>query len=256
MLNYAIVGGGRLARHFSYYFQLLDIPHKCWARDPDSSFNTFRTAGAETRLRQVMEDADRVLLLVSDHAITALLKQYPFLHEKPLIHCSGSLSIPGVAGVHPLMTFADSMYEPDVYRSIPFVHETGYEFDELFPALPNPHFPINVEEKARYHAMCVMAGNFAQLMWKGISESFENRFEWPADILKPYLRQVAENFVQDPKSSLTGPLVRNDHLTIERNINALEGDPLREIYTAFLRFHQGTANRDPDSGGRMIGEAS
>jgi predicted short-subunit dehydrogenase-like oxidoreductase (DUF2520 family) len=196
------------------------------------------------------------LLLVSDHAVAAVLKQYPFLHEKPLIHCSGSLSIPGVAGAHPLMTFADTMYEPEVYRSIPFVHEAGYDFDDLFPALPNPHFAISVKDKARYHAMCVIAGNFAQLMWKSVVDRFASQFDWPADILSPYLGQVAENFVNHPQSSLTGPLVRNDRLTIDRNIKALQGDPLLEVYTAFIHLYKNAPRSVPAAGNNVMEGAS
>lgn len=238
MSNYAIVGGGRLARHFSQYFHLLGISHACWARDHRSPFNTFKQADAEKRLRETVAGADRVLLLVTDSAIAVLLKQYPFLHEKQLIHCSGALSLPGVAGAHPLMTFADQLYDLDTYRSVPFMVEPGHDFGEMFPALPNPHFAINVEDKARYHALCVMAGNFSQVMWKGISDRFEQQLNLPADSLHPYLKQVAANFMQAPASALTGPLVRNDQQTIERNIQSLDEDPLQDLYRAFVRFYQ------------------
>ncbi len=238
MTNYAIVGGGRLARHFSEYFRLLEIPHNCWARDHGSPFNTFNSPDAEQRLKETVCNADRVLLLVSDTSITAILKQYPFLHSKELIHCSGSLSVPGVAGAHPLMTFTDKLYELDTYQNVPFVVETGQTFTQLFPALPNPHFMINAEDKARYHAMCVMAGNFSQLLWKGVSDRFEQQFELPATTLHPYLKQVAENFTQTPESALTGPLTRNDGQTITRNLNSLDGDPLQDLYAAFIRFYQ------------------
>jgi len=245
MINYAIVGGGRLARHFSQYFHLLEIPHSRWTRDSGSSFNTFDSAGAEQRLRQTVGKADRVLLLVSDHAITTLLKQYPFLHEKRLVHCSGVLSIPGVAGVHPLMTFADDLYALQTYQSVPFMVETGQVFEELFPDLSNPHFAIKVEDKARYHAMCVMAGNFSQLLWKGVSDRFEQQLDLPPDSLHPYLAQLVSNFIQTPATALTGPLVRKDVETIERNINALEGDSMQKIYRAFVACHQ-DENRQTD----------
>jgi len=244
MVNYAIVGGGRLARHFSHYFQLLKIPHTRWVRDRQSSFNTFDLPAAEQRLRKTIADADRVLLLVSDSAIGALLKQYPFLHEKQLIHCSGALSIPGVAGAHPLMTFAENLYDLETYQSVPFMLEAGHGFSTLFPNLPNPSFAINVKDKARYHAMCVMAGNFSQLLWKGVSERFEQQLELPAGTLHPYLTQVTGNFINTPETALTGPLARNDQQTIARNLQALDGDPLQDLYAAFLRFYQCTDMQD------------
>jgi 2-dehydropantoate 2-reductase len=238
MMNYAIVGGGRLARHFSHYFQLLEIPHTRWARDARSRFNTFESPDAEQRLRETVGKADRVLLLVSDNVIGTLLKQYPFLHEKQLLHCSGALSFPGIAGAHPLMTFADDLYGLETYRSVPFVVEAGHSFEDLFPGLPNPHFAINVEDKARYHAMCVMAGNFSQVLWKGISGRFEQQFDLPAGSLHPYLSRVAGNFIEVSGAALTGPLIRNDQQTIEKNIQSLDGDPLQDLYRAFVRFYQ------------------
>ncbi|HEY5776481.1 MAG TPA: DUF2520 domain-containing protein [Xanthomonadales bacterium] len=238
MINYAIVGGGRLARHFSEYFRLLKVPHTRWTRDHRSPFNTFTLFDPEQRLRTTVGNADRVLLLIPDKNITAVLKQYPFLHEKKLIHCSGSLSIPGVAGAHPLMTFTDRLYPLDSYRRVPFVLETGNRFTELLPGLPNPHFVIDVADKSRYHAMCVMAGNFSQLMWKSISERFEQQLGLPPAILHPYLEQVAENFMQAPHSALTGPLTRDDRQTIERNLASLADDPLQDLYAAFIRFYQ------------------
>jgi predicted short-subunit dehydrogenase-like oxidoreductase (DUF2520 family) len=143
-----------------------------------------------------------------------------------------------VAGAHPLMTFADQLYDLETYQSMPFMVEPGHDFGEMFPTLSNPHFAINVEDKAHYHALCVMAGNFSQVMWKGISDRFEQQLNLPAESLHPYLKQVAGNFVQAPASALTGPLVRNDQQTIERNIQSLDGDPLQDLYRAFVRFYQ------------------
>ena len=238
MINYAIIGGGRLARHFSEYFRLLEIPHTHWTRDYRSRLNTFDVPDARQRLKETIGSADRVLLLVTDKAITAVLKQYPFLHEKHLVHCSGSMSIPGVTGAHPLMTFSDHLYGLDAYQGIPFILEAGSDFDRLFPGLPNPHFVINIEDRARYHAMCVMAGNFSQILWQSISDRLEQQLELPAEALQPYLRQVAENFIAAPGSALTGPLTRNDVQTIDRNLAALDGDPLQGIYTAFIKFYR------------------
>jgi predicted short-subunit dehydrogenase-like oxidoreductase (DUF2520 family) len=246
MMNYAIIGGGRLARHFTEYFRLLEISHTCWVRDRGSPFNSHEIPDDGLRLRKTVASAERVLLLVSDNAIAALLKQYPFLYENQLIHCSGALSFPGIAATHPLMTFTDQLYDIETYQSVPFVCEAGYSFTEMFPALPNPHFEINVEDKARYHAMCVMAGNFTQVLWKAVSDRFEGQFEWPAGILQPYLKQVLANFTQAPESALTGPLVRNDQSTIKRNINALDGDALQDLYSAFIRFYQVDEQLNPD----------
>jgi len=117
---------------------------------------------------------------------------------------------------------------------MPFMLEAGQRFDELFPGLPNLHFAINIEDKAGYHAMCVVAGNFAQLLWEAVSDRFGQQFELPAEVLHPYLKQIVSNFIQTPETALTGPLSRNDEQTIEHNLNALEGDPMQDLYRAFV----------------------
>ncbi len=134
------------------------------------------------------------------------------------------------------MTFDDSLYELRQYRQVPFIVESGSRFDELLPGLPNPHFEIAPQDKARYHALCVMAGNFSQILWQAAATRFEG-MGLRATALDPYLRQVAENFIAARGAALTGPLSRGDGATIERNLKALSGDRLQGLYRAFLDFH-------------------
>jgi predicted short-subunit dehydrogenase-like oxidoreductase (DUF2520 family) len=236
MPHYALLGGGRLARHMHHYLGLLNLPVSRWARDPGSAWNTHSIDDARTRLHATIKPASHVLLLVSDAAIPEVVRHYPFLHEKTLVHCAGALTFPGIAGAHPLMTFGKVFYEPEQYRRVPFIFERGHLFSNLLPGFPNPHFEIAPEHKARYHALCVMAGNFSQLLWEAVAARFET-MDLPAALLAPYLRQVTENFIATRESALTGPLSRGDGATIERNLGALAGDRLQGLYRAFLEFH-------------------
>lgn len=236
MTHYTIIGGGRLARHMHHYLSLLGIPHNGWARDSTSPLNTFADADPALRLRRATAAASHVLLLVSDSAIAEVVKRYPFLHEKTLVHCSGALSFPGLAGAHPLMTFSHSLYSLDQYRRIPFMIESGHDFKEILPGLPNPSFEIPVAQKARYHALCVMAGNFSQILWKAVSDRFAD-IGLPPESLTPYLERVVGNFVHDPESALTGPLSRNDRGIIQRNLDALVHDPMQQVYQSFLALY-------------------
>ena len=236
MTHYALLGGGRLARHMHHYLSLLNLPASGWARDAKSASNTHAIEDASARLRATVEPASHVLLLVSDAAIPQLVARYPWLQEKTLVHCAGAVSFPGIGGAHPLMTFSGNLYGLAQYRQLPFIVERGYPFDELLPGLPNPHFEIAPEDKARYHALCVMAGNFAQLLWQAVAGRFDD-MDLPAAALAPYLHQVTENFIAARGSALTGPLSRGDSVTIERDLGALSGDGLQNLFRAFLEFH-------------------
>lgn len=235
--HYAILGDGRLSRHMHLYLGLQGQACSGWARNRHSNFNTHDTRDHELRLRRTIEPASRVLLLVTDDAIAPLVRQYPFLHHKRLIHCAGALSLPGIAGAHPLMTFADGWYSLEQYRAIPFLVESGHEFPDLFPGLPNPYHTVSVEQKALYHALCVMAGNFPQILWSAVSERFRDRLDVPPDVLHAYLRRSLENFLASPDDALTGPLARGDDRTVQRNMAALGGDHLQDLYAAFARFY-------------------
>jgi len=236
MSHYALLGGGRLARHMRHYLSQLNLPVSGWARDPKAALNTHGIDDARARLRATIEPASHVLLLVSDAAIPDVIRRYPFLQDKKLVHCAGALSFPGIAGAHPLMTFGQDLYELEQYRQVPFIVESGHGFGELLPGLPNPHFEIAPAHKARYHALCVMAGNFSQILWQAVATRFGS-IGLPAEALDPYLRQVTENFIAAHGSALTGPLSRGDQVTIERNLAALAGDGLQPLYRAFLKFH-------------------
>lgn len=234
MTHYAILGDGRLARHMRHYLALSGQAVEGWARNPASHFNTHQRGPARERLKRTVEKATHVMLLVSDDAITPFLSRYPFLHEKTLIHCAGALNVRAVAGAHPLMTFADSMYTLEAYRRIPFMVETGYDFKKLFPELPNPVYTIRPADKALYHALCVVAGNFPQMLWQAVSDRFANDLGLPHEVLGPYLEQVTQNAVQAPERALTGPLSRGDEDTVRRHLAVLENDSLQEIYRAFV----------------------
>src|SRR5690554_2011656 len=119
--HFAILGGGRLARHMRHYFKLLGLPCSAWARQPDPDLNSHSISDTVERLHATVQEASHVLLLVSDDAITSLPKRYPLLRSKTLLHCSGALGIPGIAGAHPLMTFGPDLYPLETYQRIPFM---------------------------------------------------------------------------------------------------------------------------------------
>lgn len=235
--RFAILGDGRLARHMQAYLRMLDIPCTAWARNPDSPFNTHPDRSTRRRLRRSIEGASHILLLISDDAIAPLVRRYPELHSHTLVHFAGALSLPGVAGAHPLMTFGRDLYTLETYRAIPFMVEAGHAFEDLLPGLPNPHHSIDTGDKALYHALCVMAGNFPQVLWQAVADRFEARLGVSGDVLDAYLRRSLENFLADPAGALTGPLARGDEATIRRNRSALAGDGLQAVYRAFESFY-------------------
>jgi len=240
--RYAILGDGRLAQHMRRYLRLSGLPCSGWSRHKNSPFNSHTHPDSATRLRLTVRPATHVLLLVSDAAIAGLVSRHPVLQGRQLVHCSGALSLPGVAGAHPLMTFASTPYTLEQYRQIPFLVESGHRFEDLLPGLPNLHHEIEPASKALYHALCVTAGNFPQILWKAVTDRFGQQLDLHPTILEPYLRQALDNFLADPGHALTGPLARADEITVARNLAALKGDALHGLYRAFVEFHAAETN--------------
>lgn len=236
---YGLLGSGRLARHLAHYLQAEGRNVRRWARKPVREANTIdpaECADAEERLRTLVAECSHILLLLSDDAIGPFVARHGFLAEKTLIHCSGARTICGVNGAHPLMTFGPELYVLERYRAVPFVTDAeGLSFPELFPGLPNPHYTLPTEKKALYHAYCVVSGNFTGLLWERVFAEFESRLGLPKQVLIPYMEQVFANLAR-ADGVVTGPLVRRDRETIARNLAALEGTALRDVYEAFLRM--------------------
>jgi hypothetical protein len=254
--TYGIVGDGKVASHFAHYFKLLNLPYRQWSRKRNP----------HVLPEQHLEACSVILLLVSDPAIVELAERFrnqPDLAE--IYHFSGALVTPHAKGAHPLMTFGPELYELDDYRKIPFVlEEAGQEdskeackedskeackedskdaraqgrFKVLFPTLPNPLYSIQSHEKARYHALCAMAGSFTGFLWAKLFTELQDRFGITPQAAVPFLLQLSKNLAAHPNESqrfFTGPIARGDYKTIEKHLHALEGDSYRGVYEAFCQ---------------------
>jgi predicted short-subunit dehydrogenase-like oxidoreductase (DUF2520 family) len=177
--------------------------------------------------------------LVCDNAINsvaALCKQ--FVPTAIFIHCSGNLITNEAYGTHPLMTFNTRLYDLKTYQDIAFiVDENAPDFKVLFPGLPNPHARLEPHLKPRYHALCVLSGNFSALLWQQFFKGLEEDLHIDPAFGKVYLKQQMNNLLEDYSSALTGPLVRNDEQTLESNIAALEGDPFQNVYRSCVKAY-------------------
>lgn len=270
-----LIGDGRLAGHLSHYFRTRQLTVTRWSRRqgafgaagpraPDAGDAGRRRDPLEA-LPELLARADRVLLAIRDDALPGFIRAHrlvpPGRPETVWVHFSGSVVVDGAWSAHPLCTFAGSPYPPEIYRSIPFiVEQEGPPLDELIPGLDNPTAAIPRATKPLYHALCVSAGNFTQLLWQELFRGFEERLGLPATFAVPYLRQTRLNLEQGldqgrGQEVLTGPLARRDDDTIRRNLAALHDAGLHDlagVYEAFLRL---AVCRVPEDGRLLEGVA-
>lgn len=225
---YLLIGSGRVASHFQHYLSLLHLPFGTWSRKWPIE-----------NLHNQLKKYSHILLLISDQAIQEFIDTHLKNANAILVHFSGSIVSKEAYGAHPLTSFTNNLYELERYQSIPFVldHDAP-EFERLLPGLTNQHVRIPISLKAKYHALCVLSGNFSCMLWQKLFTSFEREFNFSPKIAFPYLLQQTQNLILDSQNALTGPLVRNDSITIAKNLQALKNDSFLDIYKSFVKCYQ------------------
>lgn len=238
-----LIGDGRLAGHLSRYFEQLGLHHQRWSR-------RMHREGRCPDLKELAHPGARALLAISDEAIEPFVLGHPELEDALCIHFSGSLATPLAVGAHPLFSFAGTLYEREVYERIPFnLDEGSPPLPSLIPGLPNRFFYIDPQRRARYHALCVLAGNFTTLLWRKLIFEFEGEFGMRREQVLQYLDSVTRGLA-GAGAPLTGPLSRGDQATIRRNIEALKGDPFEVVYRAFVSAYQEQGKLAAAQGGK------
>lgn len=220
-----LIGRGRLAKHLKFAWRDLNLI--LW----DKSQST-------EELHNKLKTADVVALAISDSAIESFYKDCRGFTPRDClwVHFSGALNVDGIVDIHPLMTFGPEIYNDEVYAQIPYVSASIKSWPDRLP-LNNFLYNIDPSNKAKYHALCVLGGNFSSLLWSKAITEF-TKLGLPADVARTYALQSLKNTFDNPMNALTGPLVRSDLVTQEKNLKALGDDPYADIYRAFQKAYQ------------------
>jgi predicted short-subunit dehydrogenase-like oxidoreductase (DUF2520 family) len=221
-----LIGSGRLAKHLEFYFTEKQISFSLWNRRQ-----------TESELNRHLQAATHVLLAITDSALHSFISERLSGWKGTVTHFSGALNAQGAASAHPLMSFGPKLYSLADYEKIHFVISGAETLESLLPGLKNSYTLLSPQDKALYHALCVLGGNFPVLLWSKMTEGFRS-LGLPPDAQQIYLEKIVENFNRYGAQALTGPLVRKDHSTIEMNLKALSGDPFQKVYSAFVEAYK------------------
>lgn len=232
--GYLLVGSGHVARHLSHYFQLEKVNHLRWSR-----------AHAEvSQLKTLVPLAGRVLLAVRDDAIQEVLKLLCLEQDQVAVHFSGALRFCGAVSCHPLVSFSGGLHDLGFYKKIYFAIEQGVDFEQVFPELSNPCFVVGGDMAGFYHSLLVLKASLDYFLNPQLFVEFEKR-GWPKEGLMTFIESLKRSLNTDGAEFGTGPLLRQDQITIENNLNSLTGHPLKELYE-FLhhQFRQNTKTKE------------
>jgi predicted short-subunit dehydrogenase-like oxidoreductase (DUF2520 family) len=181
---YGIIGDGRVATHLCHYFFLLNLKYYNWNRRNNEY----------SQLEDFAHKVDIILLLIKDDEIEKFIDDHPFISSKTVIHCSGSLVTDKAIGFHPLMSFGNELHTLEFYQQIAFItDQEDAVFNKIFPLLPNPYYKIDKEEKAFYHALCVMSCNFSVILWSKLFDEMQQCFNIPKSAVICCLKAITNN---------------------------------------------------------------
>lgn len=229
--RYAVFGAGRVGRAMAAYLGHLGHEAVLVTRS--------ETENAPEKCREQVAWADVVAAAIPDGRIAEWAEKWRGdLAGKPAIHFSGALSVGGMFSYHPLFSFPRAGLSPAIMRGIVFARQEGApSFAEIVPGAPNHEFVVADADRAYYHALAVLSGNFAAFLWNETASGLAGRLKIaPETVLSGYFFSIVERFRESPYDSLTGPVTRHDAATVEANLDALAADPkLAGLYRAFLR---------------------
>ncbi len=226
--RFLIFGPGRVGRSIKAYVRHLG--HEA------TLLSKTEAEGEKTRAQ--IKDADVVAAAIPDSALHEFAKHWSApLAGKRAIHFSGALTVEGLLSYHPLYAFPPSALAPDLMRSVAFAREEkAPPLAEIIPGAPNTDFIVKAEDRAYYHALAVLSGNFASFLWNKTAMGFAGRLQIdPETIVASYLSGLVDRFREHPFDSMTGPVKRRDRASVEANLAALDREPeLKALYTTFL----------------------
>lgn len=164
-------------------------------------------------------------------SIIRALEDLPKRPEVEFVHFSGALSFDGIIGVHPLMTFTGGVeYSDEVYKSLTLKCDNK-DFANKYPSQLSY---IDPRQKTLYHSLCVMLGNFPQLLIDHVFKNMPPGFN-SQDFHDLIIHSVL-NVLDQGEKGLTGPLVRKDFVTIERHLKELQGGGLEQAYSTLTNL--------------------
>lgn len=192
-------------------------------------------------------DADIALLCVPDSAIAAVaFAVRP--HARLVAHVSGATPLTDVDfSLHPLQTFTGTE-TPEVFHGIGIAvagrtPEALSVAESLARALGSTPLHVDDAHRAQYHAAASFASNFVLTVLDAAEHLAQDAGVERAH-LAPLVRRTVDNWVASgAASALTGPIVRGDEVTVERQ-RAASADH-RELFDALATATRTIAGKEP-----------
>ncbi len=206
-------------------------------------------------LQDLINNSDVIFLTVTDGAIAKVwsrLENYN-IKDKIICHCSGSLSSEvfinadkynaHVCSVHPILAFETYNVSISKISKAYFTIEGNYNavkaISNILDNCNNKYFIIDSKYKIKYHLAACFASNFVISICKkavnlmnecGFSNEDALRALMPLIVMN--CNNISEKGIDE---SLTGPVERNDYLTVLNHLNVLDNND-KKLYSMLTKI--------------------
>ncbi|SDB20019.1 Rossmann-like and DUF2520 domain-containing protein [Eubacterium oxidoreducens] len=200
-------------------------------------------------IKELVADSEVVLITVPDGLIESVWQEVKTcsIQEKCILHCSGSisskvfegaLSLGGYpASIHPLYAVSDKkstyLSIKDAAFSVEGNPKAVAVIKDIFANCSNPLLTFDTNKKTLYHTAAATASNLvvgllsmAQEMMEECGFDKEEALKAMAPLIIGNVEAVIE---RGPQAALTGPIERNDLITVEKHLSQLSQEQ-KKIY--------------------------
>ena len=270
MMDIAIIGAGRLGTSLGHALRKKGYTIKAISCKSIPSARESRKIIGEGRAltdnREAASKGEIVFICVPDEEIEKVAKELSRSDfnwsERHVFHCSGLLPSrilsplrkkgAWTASFHPVQSFPSKRAEESQFKGIYFGLEGCAESlssgKEIVRHLGGKALILEASDKPLYHVACSIASNFFVVLLE-IATSLLHQMGFKKEslqILFPLVKGTLHNVKKfNIEPSLTGPLVRGDHRSIEKHIQALRCFPLyQEIYITLAKQTLRIARRE------------
>lgn len=229
-----IIGSGNVAFHLASAF----LENNCtieWVYSRNEATGSELANKCDTKFIDSLNnisEVDLVLVCIKDDGINVVLNQLP--SNINIAYTSGTFGLYDSQASHqnlgvfyPLQTFKKES-KVDIFE-VPFLIEAKNDyfkqqlFDLAWKLSKNVHFTTS-EMRMHLHLAAVMLNNFANHLAVLAKQHLDaHNLNW--ELLYPLIKETNKKILEgQPEKTQTGPAIRGDYSSIEKHLNALEGD--------------------------------
>ena len=180
-------------------------------------------------------DASLFIIVVTDQTIKEVAKELILPDEAIVIHTSGSQSLdileyvptPHIGVLYPLQTFSKAKCMD--FTNVPLLIESEDAFTKktltkVASQLSKQVLPVHSEDRRVLHISAVFACNLTNHLFT-IAEKLLADKQLDFNLLKPLITETVNKSLEiGPKNAQTGPAIREDAETLEKQMRYLENN--------------------------------